>query len=60
MIEITSPQRFKELMQELKNDFGDDPEIFHSRADALMCLMLEELGYADGIAIFDKQERWYA
>jgi len=37
-----------------------DPENAHAEADALMCEVLKELGYGEGIKIFDGMEKWYS
>ena len=52
------PQEFKELMEQLEN--LDDPEEAHARADILMCEVLNELGYSEGIQVFEKMTKWYA
>jgi hypothetical protein len=57
-----SPEEFKLAMQALiveeQND-GDTEET-HYKADELMCDILEELGYGDGVALFNKLNKWYA
>ena len=32
----------------------------HVAADRLMCEVLKELGYGDGVAIFESMGKWYA
>jgi hypothetical protein len=54
---MTTPEQFKNEMQ---NEVGGDIESAHIRMDAIMCRVLKELGYKDGIAVFEKQPRWYA
>ncbi len=39
---------------------GDDPERAHGDADAVLCLLLTELGYADVVAAWEKVPKWYA
>lgn len=56
----TTPEEFAAQMQEIRNTVGGDEEAAHSEMDSLMAKVLVELGYRDGIAIFDKQEKWYA
>ena len=37
-----------------------DVESAHIEADSVLCDLLEELGHADIVALFDKVEKWYA
>lgn len=57
---MTTPEEFAEQMQKIRDTMGGDAEIAHGKMDDLMAKVLVELGYRDGIAIFDKQEKWYA
>jgi hypothetical protein len=56
----TTPKQFAEQMQKIRDDFGADQEMAHGMMDNLMAKVLLELGYRDGIAVFDEQEKWYA
>lgn len=38
----------------------DNPEIAHFEADILMCKLLTELGYDEGVKIFKNMFKWYA
>lgn len=38
----------------------NDPEMFHIKADDLLCEILTDLGYGDVVAIFNDMERWYS
>jgi hypothetical protein len=55
-----STQKFKEAMQKIFPEHGFDPESAHLQADALMCEVLEELGYEEGVKIFEHAAKWYA
>lgn len=55
-----SPEEFRTAMEGLVTLHGGDAEAFHDRADFLLCEVLRSLGYADGVDLFDDQERWYA
>lgn len=55
---MLTPEQFKIKMQELDNDY--DPELSHCNADDLMCNLLIELGYGEGIKIFENMKKWYA
>ena len=54
-----TPEEFRDKMQEI---FGDryDTEDAHLEADDLMCKVLTDLGYGEGVEIFTKAEKWYA
>lgn len=56
----TTPEEFAAQMQKIRDTVGGDEEVAHSEMDNLMAKVLVELGYRDGIAIFDKQGKWYA
>ena len=55
---IVSPEEFKRAMQAFSD--GTDTERDHGDADALMCQILESLGYGEGVKIFRKMGKWYA
>lgn len=38
----------------------DNPEVAHYKADMVMCELLSELGYGDGVEIFKDMFKWYA
>lgn len=56
----TTPEEFTAQMQKIRDTVGGDEEAAHSEMDNLMAKVLVELGYRDGIAIFDKQEKRHA
>ena len=56
----TTPNQFRNEMRRIFKEEGADYEIAHAKMDNLMAKVLVELGYRDGIAVFDKQEKWYA
>lgn len=49
-------KEFKAQMLALKERWQDDPEVFHSEADDLMCWLLTKLGYGEGVEIFENAE----
>ena len=50
-------KEFAEKMGEL----GDGcEECDHIEADRLMCEVLKELGYGDGVKLFEELHKWYA
>ena len=56
----TTPEEFAAEMQKIRDTMVGDTEEAHCQMDDLMAKVLVELGYQDGIAIFDKQQKWYA
>lgn len=38
----------------------DDVEVCHERMDELMCELLRDIGYKDGVDIFENTSKWYA
>lgn len=60
-----TPKEFADKMREEFpiNEFGNaayDKEAAHAYADDIMCNLLEDLGYAEGVEIFRRAEKWYA
>lgn len=51
-----TPEEFKQKMEELKNKF--DPEKRHDEADKLLCEALSQLGYSEGIEIYNEMILW--
>lgn len=54
-----TPNEFERKMQEIFNN-DDDTELNHEKADALLCEVLTQLGYENGITIFENAKKWYA
>lgn len=46
------------VLKELQE--SGDPEIAHSRADDILCELLESLGYSDVVDEWDQVKKWYA
>jgi hypothetical protein len=55
-----TPEEFAAKMAEYKALNEGDPEASHSLADGLMCKALRELGYGDGIDMFETMTTWCA
>lgn len=55
----TTPDQFFLQMQKIREEVGDNEAIAHARMDDLMCRVLVELGYRDGVGVFGMQEKWY-
>lgn len=39
---------------------NNDTEMAHILADELMCKLLRELGYDEGVDIFEQMDKWYS
>lgn len=63
---MITPKEFEERMLAIEEAYGTYPqdygheEDFHLEADALMKNTLRELGYEEGIRIFDRNNKWYS
>lgn len=55
-----TPELFKKDMEEIERKHGDDTQDFHEVSDQYIIFVLKELGYGEGIEIFERHERWYA
>ena len=55
---IITPARFEDEMKRI-NETADGEVERHKKADALMCATLVSLGYATGVKVFHKMEKWY-
>lgn len=42
------------------HEFYEREEVCHCEMDDLMCQVLTELGYGDGVKVFDETPKWYA
>lgn len=54
------PEEFVLKMEEIENQYKDDPELSHVNMDNPMCEVLMSLGYGDGITIFEESDKMYA
>lgn len=60
---MITPEDFKERMDGIVAEYyaiKDDEELCHIKMDDLMCDVLRELGYGEGIDVFDSVKKWYA
>ena len=53
-----TPEQFAKRMREIAKE--TDTEDRHINADNLMCDLLKELGYGEGVDIFEDMYKWYA
>lgn len=56
---MLTPEEFAEEMAKY-NIPGGDREADHGHADDLLCKVLQQLGYGDGVKIFENMDKWYA
>lgn len=58
-----TPQEFKGRMELLIEQYKGkkyDPESQHGDADDLLCRALSELGFHEGVALYESLIKWYA
>ena len=55
-----SPLEFAVEMSKIKLECGGDEEVAHLTMDDLMTEQLKQLGYSEGVAVFDSPGKWYA
>ena len=47
-------------MREIAAGDERDTEVAHYSADDLLCKMLDDLGYSEGVTVFKGMKKWYA
>ena len=57
-VNAITPESFAAEMRKLA-ERGNDPEYDHKIADALLCRVLDSLGYGEGAAIYEGMQKWY-
>lgn len=55
-----SPDEFRDRMIEIARRAEYDAEEPHEEADDLMCEILTDLGYGEGVKVFEEMDKWYA
>lgn len=55
-----TPEEFAEKMNEINNNPDYNEEDAHIDADNLMCDILKEFGYEEGVNVFYKMDKWYS
>lgn len=55
-----TPVEFAVQMDKIARDYGRDEEVAHSRMDALMCRVLSEQGFKEGVSVFDRLSKHHA
>lgn len=54
------PEEFLAKMNELKERYKDDQELFHIYADQLMIECFNSIGYSEGAGVFTSTDKYYA
>ena len=57
---VMTPEEFTIKMRHIHDKYEDDLEERHIYMDKLMCELLIDLGYWEGIHIFNNTNKWYA
>ena len=57
---VMTPAEFKDAMWRIRIDPDGTPEDKHIEADELMCELLTDLGYGEGVRFFREMEKWYS
>lgn len=52
--------KMKAIINDSKNEIVFDEEVAHARMDDLMCEVLVELGYEEGVRIFEETSKYYS
>lgn len=61
MTELEKEFSIKGFTNEMRRiERNNNTELAHIFADELMCKLLRELGYGEGIDIFEKMDKWYS
>lgn len=60
-----TPEEFAQRMRKIAKEgdqgsIGYDPENAHGAADRLLCEVLTQLGYGEGVQVYESLEKWYA
>jgi hypothetical protein len=58
-----TPKEFAQRMKDAYEYFWvekEDEECVHADMDNIMCDLLRQLGYGEGIDIFENTPKWYA
>ena len=54
-----TPTEFAAEMELITVNCGGDPERAHAEMDDVMCKVLCQLGYINGVSVFVEQDKWY-
>jgi hypothetical protein len=57
-MDTMTPAEFFSKMKQIS--MNGDEEVAHVEADDLICGLLRQLGYGDGVDVFEDMPKWYA
>lgn len=57
---VITPEQFADMMRKLVTRWDDDEEVFRIAADNLITIVLEQLGYGEGVKILLEHPKWYS
>lgn len=61
MTELEKEFSTKGFANEMRRiDRNNNTEMAHILADELMCKLLREFGYGEGVDIFEQMDKWYS
>ncbi len=55
---LVSPKSFVEQVKRIIDETGDDYERSHLELDALLCRVLEQNGYTEGVRLYQEAKKW--
>lgn len=55
--QVINPNEFLERMLELEKSEDYDPESSHIKGDDLMCEILKDLGYEEGVEVYNRMKK---
>lgn len=55
-----TPEEFATEMRKAQDKHDGDEECMHGAMDGIMCDLLRQLGYEEGVNIFEETPKWYA
>ena len=53
-----TPEEFEQEMRTISH--RSDTELAHMDADALLCRVLADAGYRNGVEVFREMDKWYS
>ena len=53
-------ERYAREMKSVSDSMGHDVEGGHSDADAILCELLERLGFGEVVELYNSIEKWYS
>lgn len=59
-VSFDESMHFAERMREIASQYAKDIEVCHAEMDKLMCETLRNVGYGEGVDIFENTDKWWA